>query len=149
MGGTARTAAFEVLIVEDDAGDVMLTREALSGSRIPHNLQVVGDGEAAVAYLRGEGRYAGAVRPDLVLLDLNLPRLDGREVLAQVKEDPDLRSIPIVILTTSSAHEDVARSYELHANAFVTKPADLEAFNRVVRQVDEFFLTVTALPTRT
>jgi CheY-like chemotaxis protein len=148
MGRTARTAAFELLIVEDDAGDVMLTREALSGSRIPHNLQVVGDGEAAVAYLRGEGRYAGAVRPDLVLLDLNLPRLDGREVLARVKADPDLRSIPIVILTTSSAHEDVARSYDLHANAFVTKPADLEAFNRVVRQVDEFFLTVTELPTR-
>jgi len=148
MGRTARTAAFELLIVEDDAGDVMLTREALSGSRIPHNLQVVGDGEAAVAYLRGEGRYAGAVRPDLVLLDLNLPRLDGREVLARVKADPDLRSIPIVILTTSSAHEDVARSYDLHANAFVTKPADLEAFNRVVRQVDEFFLTVTELPTQ-
>jgi CheY-like chemotaxis protein len=140
--------AIELLIVEDDPGDVLLTREALAGSRFPHNLRVVEDGEAAVAYLRQEGEHAGAARPDLVLLDLNLPRLDGREVLARVKSDPALRTIPIVVLTTSESQEDVRRSYELHANAFVTKPVDLEDFTRVVREVDEFFLTVARLPSR-
>ncbi len=148
MARAEHSDAIELLIVEDDPGDVLLTREALSGSRIPHNLRVVEDGEAAVAYLRQEGEHAEAVRPDLVFLDLNLPRLDGREVLARVKSDPQLRTIPIVILTTSESQEDVRRSYDLHANAYVTKPVDLEDFTRIVRQVDEFFLSVAQLPSR-
>lgn len=138
--------AVELLIVEDDPGDVVLTREALSGASTPHNLRIVEDGESAVAYLRRLGEFAEAPRPDLVLLDLNLPRLDGWGVLGQVKSDPHLRSIPIVVLTTSGADEDVLRSYELHANAYVTKPVDLEDFTRVVCQVDDFFLTVAQLP---
>jgi len=148
MEGPGRGSAIELLIVEDDPGDVVLTREALAASQIPHNLRVVEDGEAAIAYLRREGEHHAAARPDLVLLDLNLPRLDGREVLGLVKGDPELRSIPIVVLTTSRSHEDVARSYDLHANAFVTKPVDLDDFTRVVRQVDDFFLTVAQLPSR-
>jgi len=141
-------SAIELLIVEDDPGDVLLTREALGGSSIPHNLRVVEDGEAAIAYLRQTGVHEDAQRPDLVLLDLNLPRLDGREVLAQVKADPALATIPIVVLTTSGAQEDVVRSYELHVNAYVTKPVDLDTFTQVVRQVDAFFTTVVRLPTR-
>jgi CheY-like chemotaxis protein len=141
--------AIELLIVEDDPGDVLLTREALAGSAIPHNLRVVEDGEAAVDYLRQTGDHADALRPDLVLLDLNLPRLDGREVLARVKADPGLATIPIIVLTTSGAQEDVVRSYELHVNAYVTKPVDLDTFTQVVRQVDHFFTTVARLPTRT
>jgi CheY-like chemotaxis protein len=147
MAGRRDGTTIELLIVEDDPGDVVLTREALAGAAVPHNLSVVGDGEDAVAFLRRQGDYTGAPRPDLVLLDLNLPRLDGWGVLAQVKSDPQLRSIPIVVLTTSAAREDVTRSYDLHANAYVTKPVDLEAFTDVVRQVDEFFLTVARLPT--
>jgi CheY-like chemotaxis protein len=147
MAGRRDGTTIELLIVEDDPGDVVLTREALADTSVPHNLSVVSDGEAAVAYLRRQGDYTGAPRPDLVLLDLNLPRLDGWGVLAQVKSDPRLRSIPIVVLSTSAAHEDVARSYDLHANAYVTKPVDLEAFTDVVRRVDEFFLTVARLPT--
>lgn len=143
-GRTSTT--IELLIVEDDPGDVLLTREALSGSRVPHNVRVVEDGEAAVAYLRQEGEHADAPRPDLVLLDLNLPRLDGREVLSRIKSDPGLRSIPIVVLTTSASLEDVRRSYDLHANAYVTKPVDLEDYTRIVRQVDEFFVDVAQLP---
>jgi CheY-like chemotaxis protein len=148
MASARSGSAIELLIVEDDPGDVLLTREALAGSSIPHNLRVVEDGEEAVAYLRQTGIYEGAVRPDLVLLDLNLPRLDGREVLAQVKADPALTTIPIIVLTTSAASEDVVRSYELHVNAYVTKPVDLETFTQVVRQVDAFFTTVVRLPTR-
>lgn len=136
-----------LLVVEDDPGDVLLTREALAGSTTPLDVHVVDDGEAAVDFLRREGGHRDAPRPDLVLLDLNLPRLDGREVLARIKSDPGLRSIPVVVLTTSKAAEDVRRSYELHANAFVTKPAELDRFLSVVRQVGEFFLTVVRLPT--
>lgn len=148
MARRGQHPVLELLIVEDDAGDVLLTREALSGAEVAHNLRVVEDGEAAVAYLRQEGDYAGAPRPDLMFLDLNLPRLDGHEVLARVKADPDLRSIPVVVLTTSESPEDVIRSYDLHANAYVTKPVGLEDFNRVVRQIDDFFLTVAVLPSQ-
>ena len=136
-----------LLVVEDDPGDVLLTREALAGSTTPLDVHVVEDGEAAVDFLRREGGHGDAPRPDLVLLDLNLPRLDGREVLARIKSDPVLQSIPVVVLTTSKAAEDVRRSYELHANAYVTKPAELDRFLTVVRQVGEFFLTVVRLPT--
>jgi CheY-like chemotaxis protein len=148
MVSTVPGSAIELLIVEDDPGDVLLTREALAGSSVPHNLRVVEDGEAAIAYLRQTGVHGDAPRPDLVLLDLNLPRLDGREVLAQVKADPALATIPIIVLTTSGAQEDVVRSYELHVNAYVTKPVDLDTFTKVVRQVDAFFTTVVRLPTR-
>jgi CheY-like chemotaxis protein len=136
----------EVLLVEDDPGDVLLIREAFEFNKVHNNLNVVSDGEQALAYLRGEGEYAGSNRPDLVLLDLNLPRKDGREVLAEVKGDPSLRAIPIVVLTTSEAEEDVLKSYELHANAYVTKPVDFERFVSIVRQIDDFFVSVVRLP---
>ena len=136
----------EVLLVEDDDGDVLMTREALDEGKVLNRLNVVGDGVEAVAYLRQDGQYADAARPDLVLLDLNLPRRDGRQVLEEVKNDPDLRRIPIVVLTTSEAEEDVLRSYDLHANAYVTKPVDFERFVEVIRQIDEFFISVVRLP---
>lgn len=136
----------EVLLVEDDEGDVLMTREALDEGKVLNRLNVVGDGVEAVAYLRRAGEYADAARPDLVLLDLNLPRRDGRQVLEEVKNDPDLRRIPIVVLTTSEAEEDVLRSYDLHANAYVTKPVDFERFVEVIRQIDEFFISVVRLP---
>ncbi len=136
----------EVLLVEDDEGDVLMTREALDEGKVFNRLSVVGDGVEAVSYLRRSGRYADAVRPDLVLLDLNLPKRDGRQVLEEVKSDPDLRRIPIVVLTTSEAEEDVLRSYDLHANAYVTKPVDFERFVEVIRQIDEFFISVVRLP---
>ncbi|MHB1533613.1 MAG: response regulator [Acidimicrobiales bacterium] len=135
-----------ILLVEDDPGDVMITTEALEQTERLHELHTVGDGEEALHFLRREGIYRKAPRPDLVLLDLNLPRVDGREVLAQVKEDPDLRSIPVVILSTSEADEDILRSYQLHANAYVSKPVDFDSFLTTVRQIDEFFLTVARLP---
>jgi CheY-like chemotaxis protein len=138
----------DVLLVEDDAGDVLLIREAFEHNKVHNNLAVVSDGVEAIAYLRRQGEHANAPRPDLVLLDLNLPRKDGREVLAEVKEDPELRLIPVVVLTTSKAEEDVLRSYELHANAYVTKPVDFERFIEVVRQIDEFFVSVVKLPDR-
>ncbi|HVX23660.1 MAG TPA: response regulator [Acidimicrobiales bacterium] len=141
-------SAIEVLLVEDDPGDVLMTREALSSAKVLHNLHVVDNGESAVGFLRQEGDYADAVRPDLVFLDLNLPRLDGREVLSIVKADDGLRRIPVVVLTTSEAEEDVLRSYDLHANAYVTKPVDFSGFMRVVRQIDDFFVTIARLPPR-
>jgi CheY-like chemotaxis protein len=136
----------EVLLVEDDPGDVLLIREAFDFNKVHNNLNVVNDGEQALAYLRREGEYAGSLRPDLVLLDLNLPRKDGREVLAEVKADETLRAIPIVVLTTSEAEEDVLKSYQLHANAYVTKPVDFERFVAIVRQIDDFFVSVVRLP---
>jgi len=136
----------EVLLVEDDDGDVLMTREALDEGKVLNRLSVVGDGVEAVNYLRKSGRYADAARPDLVLLDLNLPRRDGRQVLEEVKNDPDLRRIPIVVLTTSEAEEDILRSYDLHANAYVTKPVDFERFVEVIRQIDEFFISVVRVP---
>ena len=137
-----------VLLVEDDPGDVLMTREAFEDYKVHNELHVVNDGTEAMAFLRREGDKADAPRPDLVLLDLNLPRMDGREVLQAIKSDPDLASIPVVVLTTSEAEEDVLRSYSLHANAYVTKPVDFDRFIQVVRQIDDFFVTVVRLPTR-
>ena len=148
MNGIDRRAPLELLLVEDDPGDVAMTREALGESKMLINLRVVTNGEEAIAYLRRDGPFGDARRPDLVLLDLNLPRLSGREVLAIAKADPDLRRIPIVVLTTSEAEEDVIRSYDLHANAYVTKPVGFGSFVSVVRQIDEFFLTIVRLPPR-
>ncbi|MFC0038422.1 response regulator [Actinomadura rayongensis] len=136
----------EVLLVEDDPGDVLLTTEAFEHNKLRNHLHVASDGEHAMAFLRREGEHADAPRPDLILLDLNLPRKDGRQVLEEVKADPDLRSIPIVVLTTSEADEDILRSYDLHANAYVTKPVDFDRFIQVVRQIDNFFVTVVKLP---
>jgi CheY-like chemotaxis protein len=136
----------DVLLVEDDPGDILMTREAFQHYRIRNELHVVTDGEQALEYLHQTGEYAGAPRPGLVLLDLNLPRRDGLEVLADLKQDPVLRVIPVVILTTSQAEEDILRSYSLHANAYVSKPVDFERFIDVIRQIDNFFITVVKLP---
>jgi CheY-like chemotaxis protein len=136
----------EVLLVEDDPGDVLMTQEAFDEHKVRNKLNVVHDGEEALSYLRREGPFADAPRPDLILLDLNLPRVDGREVLQVIKNDEDLRRIPVVVLTTSQADEDILRSYSLHANAYVTKPVDFDRFIAVVRQIDEFFVTVVKLP---
>jgi CheY-like chemotaxis protein len=138
----------EVLLVEDDPGDVLMTREAFEEHKLRNRLTVVSDGAEALAYLRREGGYADAVAPDLILLDLNLPRRDGREVLAEIKRDDELCRIPVVVLTTSQADEDIVRSYQLHANAYVTKPVDFEQFISVVRQIDQFFVSVVKLPPR-
>ncbi|MCX4469874.1 Response regulator rcp1 [Micromonospora sp. MW-13] len=138
----------EVLLVEDDPGDVLMTQEAFEEHKLRNRLTVVSDGTEALAYLRREGRYADAVAPDLILLDLNLPRRDGREVLEEIKQDEQLCRIPVVVLTTSQADEDILRSYQLHANAYVTKPVDFERFISVVRQIDEFFVSVVRLPPR-
>jgi CheY-like chemotaxis protein len=138
----------QILLVEDDPGDVLITREAFADNKVRNQLSVVSDGEAAMAFLRREGEFASAPRPDLILLDLNLPRKAGHEVLAEVKSDADLQRIPVVILTTSDAEEDILRSYDLHANAYVTKPVDFDRFLNVVRQIDDFFVTVVKLPSR-
>jgi CheY-like chemotaxis protein len=136
----------DVLLVEDDAGDVLMTREAFEHYKIRNTLHVVTDGEQAVQFVRREGEFADAPRPGLIMLDLNLPRRDGLQVLAEIKADPELRLIPVVILTTSQAEEDIVRSYALHANAYVTKPVDFERFIEVIRQIDNFFITVVKLP---
>ena len=136
----------EILLVEDNAGDVDLTREALEESKLTNRVNRVEDGVEALAYLRHEGKYAGAHRPDIILLDLNLPRKDGRTVLAEIKQDPDLRRIPVVILTTSRAEEDIIRTYDLHANCYISKPLDFERFTSVVRQIENFWLTIVQLP---
>ncbi len=138
----------EVLLVEDDPGDVLMTREAIEVTRLTSLLSVVPDGDAALRYLRKQGEYGDVPTPDLVLLDLNLPRRDGREVLEEIKKDEQLCRIPVVVLTTSQADEDILRSYQLHANAYVTKPVDFERFISVVRQIDEFFVSVVKLPPR-
>jgi CheY-like chemotaxis protein len=137
-----------VLLVEDDPGDVVLIREAFEHNKVHNALVFVSDGVEAIEYLRGAGEHAGAPRPDLILLDLNLPRMDGREVLAEIKDDADLRTIPVVVLTTSEAEEDILRSYDLHANAYVTKPVDFDCFIEIVRQIDDFFVSVVKLPNR-
>ncbi|XVV01298.1 response regulator [Actinosynnema sp. CA-248983] len=136
----------DVLLVEDDPGDALMTQEAFEHHKIRNQLHVVRDGVEALEFLRREGTYADAPRPGLILLDLNLPKMDGREVLAQVKADESLRTIPVVVLTTSEAEEDILRSYDLHANAYVTKPVDFDRFIEVVRQIDDFFVTVVKLP---
>ena len=146
MSEPSPSQPIEVLLVEDDPGDVLMTQEAFTDYKIANRLTVVTNGEDAIAYLRKEGRYADVPTPDLVLLDLNLPRRDGREVLRDVKGDPDLRRIPIVVLTTSEAEEDVLASYDLHANAYVRKPVDFEQFVAAVRAIDDFFITVVRLP---
>jgi CheY-like chemotaxis protein len=145
---TAEPRQIEVLLVEDDPGDVLLTREAFETQKVSNRLHVVNNGEDAMNFLRKRGRFADTPDADLVLLDLNLPGMDGREVLAAVKEDPRLRMIPVVILTTSVAEEDVLRSYLLHANAYVTKPVDFDRFMAVVRAIDEFFVSIVRLPGR-
>jgi CheY-like chemotaxis protein len=136
----------EILLVEDNPGDVRLTREALREGKVRNNLSVASDGVEAIAYLRKEGEHAKAVRPDLILLDLNLPRMDGREVLKEIKADPVLRHIPVVVLTSSQAEEDIVRAYDLHANCYVTKPVDLDQFIRVVESIEDFWFTIVKLP---
>ncbi len=137
-----------VLLVEDDPGDELMTREAFQENKVRNVLHVVRDGEEALDFLHRRGAHAGAPRPGLILLDLNLPRFDGRQVLAAIKDDADLCTIPVVVLTTSEAEEDILRSYKLHANAYVTKPVDFDRFIDVVRQIDDFFVTVVKLPGR-
>ena len=136
----------EILLVEDNPGDVRLTIEALRESKVRNHLSVARDGVEALAFVRREGAHAEAVRPDLILLDLNLPRKDGREVLAELKADPDLKTIPVVILTTSRAEQDVLRSYELQANCYISKPVDLDQFITVVKSIEDFWLTIVRLP---
>jgi len=136
----------DVLLVEDDEGDVLMTREAFEHYKIRNTLHVASDGEQALQFVRRTGEYVDAPRPGLIMLDLNLPRRDGLAVLAELKADPELRVIPVVILTTSQAEEDIVRSYSLHANAYVTKPVDFERFIEVIRQIDSFFITVVKLP---
>jgi two-component system, chemotaxis family, response regulator Rcp1 len=136
----------EILLVEDNPGDVRLTREALREGKVRNHLNVASDGVEALAYLRREGRYAEAVRPDVILLDLNLPRKDGREVLAEIKVDPTLKNIPVVILSSSQAEQDVLRAYELHANCYVTKPVDLDQFMSVVSAIEDFWFIIAKLP---
>jgi CheY-like chemotaxis protein len=148
MSEPSRTQPIEVLLVEDDPGDVLMTQEAFADYKIANRLTVVSNGEDAIAYMRKQGRFADEPTPDLVLLDLNLPRRDGREVLRDIKTDPVLRRIPVVVLTTSEAEEDVLASYLLHANAYVRKPVDFEQFVAAVRAIDDFFITVVRLPSR-
>ena len=136
----------EILLVEDNPGDADLAKEALDSSKVRNRLFIVDDGVKAMEFLRKEGEYKGVPKPDLILLDLNLPRMDGRQVLAEVKKDKELRMIPIVILTTSSAEEDILRSYNLHANCYITKPIDLNQFMKVVRTIEDFWLTIVRLP---
>ena len=136
----------EILLVEDSPGDARLTAEALKEGKVLHHMTVVPDGVEAMAYLRRQGRYGEARRPDLILLDLNLPKKDGREVLGEIKQDASLKKIPVVVLTTSAAEQDILRSYELHANCYITKPVDLEQFISVVRSVEDFWLTIVRLP---
>ncbi len=135
-----------ILLVEDNPGDVLLTEEALQEGKVCNDLYVAEDGMEAIAFLRREGKYEDMPRPDVILLDLNLPRMDGREVLAEIKADPDLKRIPVVILTTSSADEDILKSYDLHANCYITKPVDLDQFIEVVKSVEDFWFTIVKLP---
>jgi CheY-like chemotaxis protein len=143
---TSAGRAIEILLVEDDPGDELITREAFEHNKLKNNLHVAHDGEEGLDFLYKRGEYTDAPRPDLILLDLNLPKYDGRQLLEKVKSDAELSRIPIVVLTTSSAEEDILRSYQLHANAYVTKPVDLDQFINAVRQIDEFFIQVVRLP---
>ncbi|HEY0157262.1 MAG TPA: response regulator [Thermoanaerobaculia bacterium] len=147
---TTQTAPvpIEILLVEDNPGDARLAQEALKDSKLQNVLHVVRDGVEAMDFLRRQGKHAGAPRPDLVVLDLNLPRKDGREVLAEIKTDDSLKRIPVVILTTSRDEEDVLKSYDLHANCYITKPIDLQQFIKVVRSIEDFWLTIVKLPSR-
>jgi CheY-like chemotaxis protein len=135
-----------VLLVDDDPGDVLLVREAFDDHKVGNLLSVVSDGVEALEYVRAQGSYSDASRPDLILLDLNLPRKSGIEVLQEIKSDPELSTVPVVVLTTSEAEEDILRAYKLHANAYITKPVDFEQFTRIVHQIDEFFIGLVKLP---
>jgi two-component system, chemotaxis family, response regulator Rcp1 len=146
QSASARAEPIEVLLVEDSVGDIRLTREAFKDVRVHINLHVVVDGAEAMAFLKREGKHADAARPDLILLDLNLPKKDGREVLREIKESPTLGIIPVVILTTSASEADILRTYQLHANCYITKPVDLEGFLKVVKSIDSFWLSVVKLP---
>ena len=146
MNYESQPQPIDILLVEDNAGDVRLTQEVLKDSKVRNNLIVASNGEEALACLRNQGKYKGTARPDLILLDLNLPIKDGREVLAQIKADPDLKRIPVVILTTSKAEEDIMKTYNLHANCYVTKPVDLEQFCGVVKSLEDFWLAIVKLP---
>ena len=136
----------EILLVEDNPADVRLTIEALKEEKVYSNLQVVNDGEEALNFLHKHGKYSNAVRPDLILLDLNLPKIDGREVLKEIKSDEKLKSIPVVVLTASKAEEDIVKSYNLHANCYITKPVDLKQFIKVARSIQDFWITIVKLP---
>jgi two-component system, chemotaxis family, response regulator Rcp1 len=144
--GDPSALPIEVLLVEDSVGDVRLTREAFKDAKVHINLHVAVDGIDAMAFLKQEGRHTAAPRPDLILLDLNLPKKDGREVLKEIKESPTLRIIPVVILTTSGSEEDILRTYQLHANCYISKPVDLDGFLKVVKSIDSFWLSVVKLP---
>ena len=146
MGATTFGKPVEILLVEDNAGDVDLALEALEDSKIRNTVHVVGDGEEAMAFLHRTGKHTTVPRPDIILLDLNLPKKDGREVLAEIKADDNLKRIPVVILTTSQAEEDILRSYNLHCNCYITKPIDLHQFIRVVKAIEDFWLTIVKLP---
>jgi CheY-like chemotaxis protein len=146
MGFDLVPVPVDILLVEDNEADVRLTQEVLSESKVRNNLIVVNDGAEALACLRRQGKFKNFTRPDLILLDLNLPVKDGREVLAQIKEDRELKSIPVVVLTTSKAEEDILRTYKLHANCYITKPVDLEQFVTVVRYIEDFWLAIVKLP---
>lgn len=141
-----RTHPFEILLVEDNPGDVFLTQEALREGSFAHRLSVAEDGEQAMCFLRREGKYRNAPRPDLILMDLNLPKKDGREVLAEVKNDPGLRHIPVIVLTMSEADQDIARAYRLHANCYLTKPIQMDDFWKMIRSVEDFWLNIVRLP---
>jgi CheY-like chemotaxis protein len=145
---TSKGSPIDVLLIEDDPGDILITREAFEHHKIHNTLHVARDGQEGLDYLRQRGAHEGAQRPDLILMDLNLPKYDGRQLLEQIKSDPDLCHIPLVVLTTSSAEEDILRSYRLHANAYVTKPVGFDEFMNVIRQIDEFFVQVVRLPGR-
>ena len=146
MSAPSNPKMIEILLVDDDAGDVRLTVEALKQTKMHINLSYARDGIEALAFLRHEGKFAAAPCPDIILLDLNMPRMDGREVLKEIKQDPSLQRIPVVVLTTSADEEDIARSYHLHANCYVTKPVDLQQFMKVVGAIENFWFTVVKLP---
>jgi CheY-like chemotaxis protein len=146
MNHAGNIRPIEILLIEDNPGDVRLTIEALKDSKIRNRLSVVKEGVEAMTFLRQQAQYADAPRPDLILLDLNLPRKDGREVLAEIKQDSKLKSIPVVILTTSDAKPDIVRAYDLHANCYITKPVDLDQFMHIVQSIEEFWLTIVRLP---
>lgn len=146
MRNTTNGRPIEILLVEDSPGDVRLTLESLKDSKVRNRVSVVDNGEAALAFLRGANGYAEAPRPDLILLDLNLPKKDGRQVLCEIKEDPELKRIPVVILTTSRAEDDILRTYSLHANCYISKPVNLDQFIRVIRSIEDFWLSIVKLP---
>ena len=146
MNPNAREKLIEILLVEDNPGDVRLTRESFKEGRLRNNMSVAEDGIEAMAFLHREGKYTNAPRPDLILLDLNLPKKDGREVLAEIKKDPELKRIPVVILTSSEAEKDIMKTYDLHANCYITKPVDLDQFIKAMRLIEDFWLTMVKLP---